>query len=93
MAKVYAVWYDNCEQYEDNHTDVFSIHATYEGAVKKIESIIENARQDGLLLQLDEMIDPLRDEKLWNLRLKIDENDDDWWHEEEYSIEEYELGE
>lgn len=92
MAKVYAVWFDNCEAYEDNHTDVVSIHATHEGAVRKIESIIEDARNDNSLADLDKLVNPISDEVTWNLTIKIGD-DDDWLYEEAYSIREYGLEE
>lgn len=93
MAKVYAVWYDNCEQYEDNHTDVVSIHTTYKGAVKKIESIIEKAKKNNVLLKVERDVDPILNGPWWNLLLKIEEYDDNYTYEEAYSIEEYMLEE
>lgn len=35
--KVYAVWYDNGEAYEDNYQDIEAICSSYEKAVKFIE--------------------------------------------------------
>lgn len=88
MAKVYAVWFDNCEAYEDNHTYVVSIHATHEGAVHKIESIIKEAEQTNSLVQLDKIPSYFYNGTAWNLTLK---DEDDWIFEEAYSIQEYEL--
>lgn len=36
MQKVYAVWYDNCEEYEDNFVDVDAIFSTKEKAEQYI---------------------------------------------------------
>ena len=35
--KVYVVWYDNGEAYEDNYQDIEAICSSYEKAVKFIE--------------------------------------------------------
>lgn len=88
MAKVYAVWFDNCEAYEDNYMTVISVHTTYEGAIHKITSIIKEAKQTNSLVQLDKIPSCFYNGVAWNLTLK---DEDDWIFEEAYSIQEYEL--
>lgn len=44
--KVYVVWYDNGEEYEDNYQDISKIFSTKEAAVKYLEDSGKQLKND-----------------------------------------------
>lgn len=72
MAKVYVVWFDNCECYEDNYQEIESVHATNKGAMEHIQSIIEKYELENKLIQVDVTENSiLNSVKMWVCGLKI----------------------
>lgn len=90
MKKVYVVWYDNCEPWEDNFQDIEAIFETFQEAVDYIEDVV-HAPGDGVISVVRDT--DYRNEYFWEV--KYDPYQDPEYPDEEIyrlTIREIELG-
>lgn len=81
MKKVYVVWYDNCEPWEDNFQDIEKIFATREAAEEWLDDCFDrkerlwyNGKENGMQTYWEEK-----------------EEDQDEYYRPEWTVKEFEL--
>lgn len=58
MSKVYVLWWDNCEGYEDHQDDVRGIFSTREKAVEFLAKTVSKEQPKGKFTIAENDLDP-----------------------------------